>query len=295
MWTLDADIRRRYVQGMVRLGVWYVRLLLARGEIREDAVATALCKRVDLYRFTDLWNGVDDVAEGLTDPAWMAKATEIAGWVCASAASETESLERRVLAFLEPTLEARLPKDVGPPPVRPFECWTYELGWAGMASGPGLLGKLRNPTHRTAMLRKAVGLRPLPSPDGVLHIMNVLVPRSPLEDLPRLARTLGALIAEVRKKHPQVRELWCNTWLNEHPRFHEIFPETWFRNATVAAPGNYRNWWGQFARRDGDFHEAAAAQFRASGGLFPFRALRCHAGLAEIDAHLHSRFPRSEQ
>lgn len=276
---------------MTRLSVWYLRTLLDKGEIRGWELPVALCKRVNLYRFTDLWNGVNDAEDGSGNAQWMTHATQIARWVCETPMQETDCLEEQVLAFLKPLLERRLPKDIGPPPVRPFECWTYELGWPGLADGPGFLGKFFNRTHRMAILRKVVRMPPSPSRDGVLHIMNVMTPQSPFDDLPRLAHSLRALIAHIRSEQPQVHELWCNTWLNEHENFRELLPEIWFLNATVAPPGPYRNWWGQFARRDGDFNQRAAQRFRAAGGVFPFRALLCHASLKQIEAHLASRFP----
>ena len=275
---------------MTRLGVWYVHTLLARGEIRDEDLSMALCRRVDLYRLTDFWKGAHDSSDGIADMEWMQHVAQIAAWVRETPIEDTSHLEEQALAFLEPTLEKRLPKDVGLPPVRPFDCWTYELGWAGLADGPGVLGKLSNRSHLTAILRRGVGLPQLPSRDCVLHIMNVMVPQSPFEDMGRLARSLWALLEDVRVKHPQVREIWCNTWLNDHPKFHELLPEVWFRNGSVAPPGNRRNWWGQFSRRDGDFNERTAQQFRASGGVFPFRALRCHARLDCIDRHLSSAF-----
>lgn len=292
MWTPCADTRRRYVRGMTQLAVWYVRVLLERGEISPADVPWALCKRVDLYRLTDFWSGRNDTDDGLADPEWMRVAHEITAWVRSTPMAEVKALEERVLALLEPSLERRLPRDVGPPPVQPFECWTYEPGWPGLADAPGRLGKLRNPAHVGAMLRKMVGLRPRPSRDGVLHIMNVVVPRSPFEDMPRLARTLLALIDDVRERHPEVRELWCNTWLNDQPKFLTMFPSAWRGSARVSPPGNYRNWWGQFARRDGDFNETAAQAFRDSGGVFRYRALLCHAGLEEIARHLEQNFGR---
>ena len=205
MWTPDIETRRRYVHGLVRLGVWSPRLLLERGEIPSDELPVALSKRVDLYRFTDLWNGVHEAEDGLADTAWMIHATTIARWVRDAPMTATDRLEAQVLAHLAPTLEARLPKDVGSPPLRPFGCWTFDLGWPGLADGPGLLGKLSNCAHVAAIVRKAVGLSPAPSRDGVLHIMNVMVPRSPFDDLPALAASLRALIAHLRTAQPQVR------------------------------------------------------------------------------------------
>ena len=139
-------------------------------------------------------------------------------------------------------------------------------------------------------MRRRLGWRETRSRNGVLHFMNVLTPRSPLEDMGSLAGTLRALIAQVRVREPQVRELWCNTWLNDHPKFVELFPGAWKKSAEVSPPGNFRNWWGQFARRDGDFNDGAAVRFRESGGVFPFRALGCHAGIEAVDRHLAERF-----
>ena len=290
MWTLDPEKRRRFVNGMARLSVWYVRRLLDTGEIRPEKIVWALCKRVDLYRMTDLWDGVNEKDGGLADPEWVALATEIGAWIASTPMGDVTDLEGRVLTFLGPSLEERLPKDVGRPPVRPFECWTYELGWAGLGDGTGLWGRLSNPVHLRATLRKSVGLSPRPSRDAVLHFMNVVVPRSPFDDTSRLAATLHALIAELRSQHPHVRELWCNTWLNDSERFRELFPKEWSESAAVAPFGNHRNWWGQFAKRDGDFSEKAAQQFRDAGGRFRYRALRCHAGLSDIEAHLVRKF-----
>jgi hypothetical protein len=290
LWTLDPAIRLRYVEGMTRLSVWYVWHLLQKGGITPAQVPNALCTRVNLYRLTDLWDGRGDADNGENNPAWQPLVSQIAAWVQTTPATATDTLETRTVELLQPLLEARIPKDVGPPPVRPFACWTYELGWPGLGSRPGLLGRLANPAHVTAKLRRSLGFQPPPARDAVLHIMNVLVPRSPFDDMPQLAGTLRALIAEVRERHPQVRELWCNTWLNDHPRFHQLMPEVWFRNGVVAPPGNFRNWWGQFARRDGDFNEPAGQQFRNTGGVFPFRALQCHAPMNAIDDHLLAHF-----
>ena len=58
----------------------------------------------------------------------------------------------------------------------------------------------------------------------------------------------------------------------------------------MAQPSNYRNWWGQFAQRDGDFNDATAQRFRNARGVFPFRALLCHASLENIDDHITARY-----
>src|SRR5579875_3618587 len=107
---------------MVRLSVWYVRLLLERGEIARGEVGKALCERVNLYRLTDFWDGARDGDNGEGNPEWMALVGQMAGWVCETPMGETARLEEQVVDLLGPALESRIPKDVGPPPERPFAC-----------------------------------------------------------------------------------------------------------------------------------------------------------------------------
>jgi hypothetical protein len=284
--TPDLDTRKRLVSGMVRLSLWYVRLLLAQGKITARDLPRALSCRVNLYRLTVLWDGVRDPALGYADPEWTRLRGELARLILATPAEDTSELETQGLSLLWPALEGRLPQDVGPPRQRPFGCWSYELAWEGMGDGPGWLGKLSNPTHVAQKLRKTLGLPPGPSRGAVLHLENAYAPSSPFARSPELIRSLRGLLAECRRLHPSVRTLWADTWLNSHPAFLALFPDSWRRSGAPCPPGNNFNWWGQFVTRTGDFDAAAAARFRASGGQFHYPALLCHAPLASVDEHL---------
>lgn len=289
--TPSLEMRKRLVTEMVRLSLWYVRQLLGRGEIAGSGIVDALTCRVNLYRLTTLWDGRNDPARGHVDPEWERRAEELARLVRGSPAGDTTALEERGLALLWPLLEPRLPQDVGLPTPRPFGCWRYDLAWAGIGDRPGLLGKLRNRTHVEQRLRKLLHRRPAPSPDVSLHFENVHTPRSPFEDLSALALSLRALIVDCRATYPAARTLWCDSWLNNHIGFYRLFPESWKRSGRVQPPGNHYNWWGQFITQTGDFHQAAAARFRASGGRFLYPSLLCHGSLDEIDAYLAANEP----
>jgi hypothetical protein len=145
--TPDLETRRRLVSEMVRLSLWYVRLLLGQGEITPRDLPQALSRRVNLYRLTTLWDGIRDPALGHADPKWARLCGELARLILAAPAEDTSELEERGLSLLWPALEGRLPLDVGPPCQRTCGCWTYELAWEGIADGQGWLGRLFNPTH----------------------------------------------------------------------------------------------------------------------------------------------------
>jgi hypothetical protein len=66
----DARLKQDYVEGMIRLGIWYVRQLLASRHISERHIRDALTRRVNIYRLTSLWDGSHDPACGLRDQEW---------------------------------------------------------------------------------------------------------------------------------------------------------------------------------------------------------------------------------
>lgn len=284
----DLETRRRVVTGMVRLSLWYVRRLLARRQIAGGDLPRALVDRVNLYKLTSLWDGKQDPRRGEVDPAWNGLAAELSRLVAASPETDTSALEEKGLALLWPLLEKRLPEDVGPPDQRAHECWIYELEWDGMGVGPGLKSKLSNPYYLVHKLRKTLRLPEGPPRNASLHFENAYVPASPFTRPADMRRTLRDLIADVRRNHPSVRELWFNTWLNSHPAFQAFFPPRWFGSAVRSVDAGDYSWWGQFVTRTGDFNEKVAAQLRASG-KWPYPAVLCHAPMREVDAFLASR------
>lgn len=285
--TPDLDVRKRFVPKIARLHLWHVRRLLASGEVRSEDLPRALSVRANLYRLTPLWDGVPahDPVFGYVHPEWSKLAETLAEIVRKSPADDTSRMEDEALELLWPLFEERIPRDVGPPPKNPHGCWTYALAWEGIGDRPGFWGKVRSATHVGQKARKALGLPLKPSRDVEIHFANVLMPRSPFEDMRGLADSLLALLRECRGRHPQTRRIWCHSWLNSHPAFRSLFPAEWTRDPILRPPGNYSSWWGQFMTRTGDFHDERGAEFRRTGE-FAFKGLLCHVGIDAATNHL---------
>jgi hypothetical protein len=286
MWTLEISIRRRFVFEMTKLSVWYLRRLLSRNEISVADLEQSLCQRVDLYRFTSLWDGIKQPQESIYDTRWKKVAAELSKVIENAHSVNTDEMEAQCLSLLTPLIEERLPFDVCPPPVRPYSCWTYGPGFAGLRDPKDVFGKLVNFNRGSRWLRKKLGLPPRPPCDIMLHIMNVMVPKSPFDDMYGLMDSLLRLIADAKSNYQSVSEIWCDTWLNQHPKFRPIFPDLWFEQGFAVAMGPTRNWWGQFSACDGDFNDNLANQFRASDGKFPYSPLLCHAPIDLVERHL---------
>lgn len=274
---------------MTKLSVWYIRQLLEKKEILDQQIEVALCNRVDLYRFTSYWDGIKAPETSMDDPRWKKIAFDLANIIRIAPPNNTAQMEEDCLSRLLPLIEARLPFDVGPPPIRPFGCWTYELGWEGIRDPKGFR-KWFHPARGLRWVRKQLQQPPPPPRDIVLHIMNVVVPKSPFDDMPALVGSLKDLIAEVRRCYPTATEIWCNTWLNRYPKFRPIFPDSWFTQNEAAPIGPTRNWWGQFATSDGSFHTGLTAQFRASGGKFPYPPMLCHTSINHVESYLKEKY-----
>jgi hypothetical protein len=289
----EARLRREYSEGIIKLGVWYVRWLLASGQISERHVLDALTRRVNIYRLTLLWDGTRDPACGFRDPEWERLAEALASLTRHLPFERVFELEELAVTLLRPSLRVMPEQPEGPT----FGCWTYEVVGESITDGPGLLGRLTNRRKISQRLHQLVGLATAER-HAALHFFNACRPQSPFGNIRSLACTLRGVIRDCRHWHPAVQTLWCQSWLNSHPAFLALFPGNWRDSATVRTTEdvnrrslgqaclNTHNWWGQFMRSDGGFHETRAQRFRESGGQFPYRNLLCHAGIDEIDNFL---------
>jgi hypothetical protein len=289
-------MKHDYSEGMIRLGVWYVRWLLAHRRISERHLPDALTRRVNIYRLTSLWDGIRDPASGFRDPDWDRLVDRLASLELRFSFEHVSELEEHSVALLRPWLGDTTEQLEGPL----FGCWAYEVVGESITDGPGVLGRLTNHRKIAQRLQQLAGLA-TPERHVALHFFNAFTPQSPFDNVRSVASALRALIRDCRQRHPTVQTLWCQTWLNSHPAFLALFPGTWFasavgrtiddvnRRSCGRAPLNTRNWWGQFMKSDGTFHERRAQRFRESGGEFPYLNRLCHAGIDEIDnflAHL---------
>jgi hypothetical protein len=286
-------LRQDYAEAMVRLGVWYVGHLLATGRIAARQTRDALTRRVNLYRLTSLWDGARDPADGFHDPAWEHVIDSVVPLFARFSIDAAAALEDAALAVIRPLL---LPTRE-PVPGRVFGCWSYEVIGEHLTDGPGLLGRLTNPRKIAVRLQRLAGVH-VPDRHASLHFFNAAAPRSPFDDVARLAGDLRSLIQDCRGRHPAVQFLWCQSWLNSYSPFLALFPESWRSSASVRSPEdmdarslgrgclNTLNWWGQFMRSDGSFHEERGRRFRAEGGTFPYANRICHDRVESIGRSL---------
>lgn len=107
------------------------------------------------------------------------------------------------------------------------------------------------------------------------------MPESPLKDMRKRAEELSTLIDMAEQEAPDgVTRIGCESWLNELAPFLELFPPEWPRPDKVSTLTYGFNWWGQFAARDGGFHQKHGDIMRTTT-TFPFKSI---LGLCEIDA-----------
>lgn len=274
---------------MVRLGIWYVRHLLATRRIAPSQARDALSRRVNIYRLTSLWDGVHDPAYGYRDSEWERLLDLLVPIVQGALPTESATCEEAALGAVRPLLRP-VPEAV---PGRRFGCWSYEPVGEHVADRRGLLGRVTNSRKIFDRLQRLAGIS-VPERHASLHFTNAAGPDSPFDNVPRLAADLSALIQDCRARHPTVKFLWCQSWLNSHPAFLALLPEPWRRSASVRSTDdmdsrslgrgclNTLNWWGQFMRSDGTFHEQRGQRFRRSGGQFPYANQVCHDRLDNI-------------
>jgi hypothetical protein len=289
-------MNRDYSEGMIRLGVWYVRWLLASGQISEHDVRDALTRRVNIYRLTSLWDGIRDPACGFRDPEWDRLVERLASLSRRIPFEQVSELGALAVALLRPWLRVTPEQPHGPL----FGCWSYEVVGESITDGPGLFGRLTNHRKIAQQLQRRIGLE-TPDRHVALHFFNACTPLSPFDNVRSLAGGLRALIRDCRQQHPTVQSLWCQSWLNSYPAFLALFPKAWLASAVVRTTAdadrrscggraclNTQNWWGQFMRNDGTFHDRRAQRFRECGGKFPYPNRLCHAGIDEVDDFLRT-------
>lgn len=246
-----------YVRHFVRLSLWYTHHLVSTDT---TSLTEALNQRVNIYRLTDLYDGVHHPAQGDHDARWAWFVAEL-GRLYDRHRARPEAFEARGLEWLWPRLRARLGRASASASsargARPFECWWFD--------------------HHGE------------------HIANAYRPRSPLGEMwAPFGESLRRLLRHVREAHPHVSTVGCASWLNDVPRFAQLFPPAWSREATVIEPIDYTmGHWGQFTDRRGDFHFTNGRRLRETGRL-PFRCLRCRCAMDELEEHLERVLARQE-
>lgn len=244
----SLGVRKHYITEIVKLGLWYVWRLRRHSNVGFEK---AIVQYVDIYRLTSLYDGKNYPGKGYVDPVWNGVVSRLKRlYLKYKGCKTTLDLEEEGLAILWPYLEGRLKKDtkiLSKDDPRPYGCFSYKI-----------------------------------QPNGVwLHFANNVAPRSPFDDMPALAKSLRNLLADVKKKYPQITQVHMESWLNSFPLFLGLFPLSWKGSAKRVKVDHFLSWWGQFIDRTGDFHAENGAVLRTTG-RFPYPCLHCRCGLDEL-------------
>ena len=122
------EIRAHFVDGLIRLSLWYIHKLL-REEGASFAEVVNGC--VDIYRNTSLYDGQHHPGRGdKVGPEWDELLARLEG-VCARHlhTTYTDKLEEEGMDLLWPYLEGRIGRSPYPEPRledRPYECWRLD-------------------------------------------------------------------------------------------------------------------------------------------------------------------------
>lgn len=268
--NLRTEKRRQFVENMLRLGLHHCwREMLGGKDFSET-----LGLHSPIYRLTVLWDGHITPATPGFDPEkspWGDLVHELEKQVGrhqdSSASFEAAGFDR-----LWPLAEPRIEIDCAAWPWVPegfsvaripdehvFGCFAYE--WAK--------------NHHTAFF----------------HIGNACMPESPFKDIGARREELLEMIDKMVDERPLTEFIACNSWLNSLPRFQTLFPPEYPKHDQVSGLGMGYNWWGQFMRRDGGFHEKNGEAFRHDG-RFPFASIEGRCLISRLKQHLNVKEPK---
>lgn len=262
---LTIERRREFAAEMARLSLVYVAKRVGwDGGLQ--AFRNVLTVESPVYRLTGLWDGKRHPASGWRDLKWESLVEEL------HALFEKTPLEFEVAgyALLAPLLEDGIERDVKAWPWTPCGYCPYKL------PEENVFGSFAFEVARSGDSGETIGI----------HIGNAKMPHSPFEDMGMLRRELLDLTEHVRRRHPGVESIGCDSWLNSLDRFVAMFPSGWV--ASGAKPGRVGfgfNWWGQFMSRTGGFNFRNAEHMRKTGG-FPFQSLTGRCSIASLRRHL---------
>lgn len=228
----------------------------------DETLTEAIRERVDIYRKTDINTDVmNPKAINWEHPRWQQLENELS--TVYDSASDADDFEEQAFAVIRPMIDGRVRQD--------YEERPYVLDYK--------CGSLTYDKPREDQPQR-VGF----------HIANALQPKSIFADPEYLPHCLQELIRKSREEYG-ASELGTFTWLNAHPRWLGLFPESY---ATINAsdPDENVKWhfgyWGQFITARGTFNIKLGAQLRETG-IMPFMPRYCWCTFDELEEHLIRR------
>jgi hypothetical protein len=266
--SLTEEKRVEFVFNIIPLALWYVRRRYNIEHGGFPGFRRCLTAQTPVYRLTELWDGRNHPASGWADERWEAMVQEL--YECLSEAPA--DFEEAGTSLLAPLLRSRIAVDLGAWPWTPCGYCPDKL------PDENLFGPFAY--EKTDQIGR-------PGEEFIaIHLGNIIVPRSPFEDMPQMCHDLLRLTECVMARHPAAVNIGCNSWLNSFARFLSLFPLEWGHTANL--PGRVGcgyNWWGQFISRTGGFNFRNAKTMRATGA-FPFQARNGRCGIKALQHHL---------
>lgn len=258
----SLDEHREHIHEIVRLKLWFVWNWLHNHP--DESFSNVIRKRVDIIRKTDIHPGpYGDSSPDFSAPAWL-RLEQAAEGICGQTRGDANAARFETEAFdlFRPSLDAG---------VEQHYARTLQLDHDTWQCGSLGYSKPRDGAPTTVCFHITNAIRP----QSIFHDRSYL-PACFLDLLARSAVEYGADAIET------------GTWLNSHPRFLALFPESWQEN--MSQPNHEVRWsyafWGQFVNARGLFNAKTAGMLRKSGE-FPYAYRSSHCTGTDMRRHLH--------
>jgi hypothetical protein len=261
------ETRLNFVSEISKLSLWYA----FNNSADYNSMIKILNEQTVIYRLTPFWDGKTALTNTIFDDKnsqWY-KVTNSLCEIYESAKGNVTEFEKQGWQLLKPIIKERIIHDItswpwipsGYVPYKlPLDClfgiFAYELTTSGNSST-------------------------IP-----FHIANACMPQSPFKNMDIRAKELLAMIKKIKQTMPNIKNIQCNSWLNNFPPFLKLFPSEYQQPIqTNIKPSYGYNWWGQFISRDGSFHSPNGKILRETN-KFPFIPRGGKCTLNNLRTHL---------
>ncbi len=256
---ITIEHRKDFILNVTKLSLWLSEKYCGEGIAFDEAIT----KATPIYRFTTLWDGSNHPANGFNDKQWNLILSELEKLLLNK--GSIENFETEGLKLLIPHFEPRYELDV--------KAWPWI---------PSALGVTNLEERRSGMF-----LYELTRDNKLnLHMGNIFAPESPFKNVKLLRKTFRLLLESVLENEKNVKEIVCESWMNNFEPFLSLFPKEWCDNYTKTNMKNYTyDIWGQMMNRFGGYNKPNGDYLRENG-KFPYPSIKCGCSIKSLLSHL---------